>query len=69
MLFGELKNLPNEDISILVTADNHSGKYLCECGTASKLTPKECHDINAVFISHTHIDHFVHFDSIKLEIT
>ena len=64
MLYGEIKNLPNEDIALLVTADNHAGKYLCDCGYASGLTVKECQELSAVFISHTHVDHFINFDHI-----
>lgn len=64
MIYGEIKNNHNEDISILITVDNHTGKYLCDCGFASKLSIKEIKDIVAIFISHTHIDHFVNFDNI-----
>ncbi|MGK0363652.1 MAG: ribonuclease Z [Saprospiraceae bacterium] len=64
MILPEIKSLDNEDICILVKFDNHSGNYICECGDASKLTVKECQDTKAIFISHTHIDHFVNFDFI-----
>lgn len=64
MIYGEVKNNHNEDISILISVDNHTGKYLCDCGFASKLAIKEIKDIVAIFISHTHIDHFVNFDNI-----
>ncbi|SEC88316.1 ribonuclease Z [Tenacibaculum sp. MAR_2009_124] len=59
-----IKSRPNEDISILVKPNNHSWNYLCECGEASDLTVKEIQNCNAIFISHTHIDHFVNFDAI-----
>ncbi|CAM1372490.1 MBL fold metallo-hydrolase [Tenacibaculum xiamenense] len=59
-----IKNKPNEDISILIKPDNHSWNYLCECGEASDLTVREIQNCNAIFISHTHIDHFVNFDAI-----
>lgn len=64
MIHATIKNRPKEDISILLQFDNHSWNYLCECGTASDLTMKECQNIKAIFISHTHIDHFVNFDTI-----
>lgn len=64
MFQATLKNQINEDISILVQLDNHSWNYLCECGDASNWTVKEVQNINAVFISHTHIDHFVNFDMV-----
>lgn len=62
MLHTTLKNKHNEDICLMIQADNHKWNYLCDCGFASDLTVKDCRDLNAVFISHTHIDHFIHFD-------
>lgn len=59
-----IKSQPNEDISILIQPDNHPWNYLCECGDASGLTVKEIQNTKAIFISHTHIDHFVNFDAV-----
>jgi len=64
MFKAEVKSKQDEDISILIKVDNHSFNYLCDCGEANSLTVKECQNINAIFISHTHIDHFVNFDTI-----
>ena len=64
MFLPELKSKPEEDISILLKLDNHSSSYLCECGDASDLMVKDCQDIDALFISHTHIDHFINFDQL-----
>ena len=64
MFFPELKSKVDEDISILVKLDNHSASYLCECGDASLLSVKDCQQIEVVFISHTHIDHFINFDTL-----
>ncbi|MFC5046617.1 peptidase [Aquimarina hainanensis] len=64
MFISEVKSNLGEDISILIRKDNHSWNYLCECGEASELTVKEIQQIRAIFISHTHIDHFVNFDTI-----
>lgn len=64
MFNTEVKSAQDEDISILIKVDNHSFNYLCDCGEAKSLTVKECQNINAIFISHTHIDHFVNFDTI-----
>lgn len=64
MFTAETKNRMDEDISILVQLDNHPWNYLCECGDASNLTMKEVQNCNAVFISHTHIDHFANFDAV-----
>lgn len=62
MITPEIKSLPDEDICILLRFDNHSGNYVCDCGDASLLTVRDCQDTKAIFISHTHIDHFVNFD-------
>lgn len=64
MFRPEIKSRIGEDISLLVKLDNHPWNYLCECGDASDLTVKEIQNVNAVFISHTHIDHFVNFDAV-----
>lgn len=64
MFRPELKSRIGEDISILVKLDNHPWNYLCECGDASDLSVKEIQNCNAIFISHTHIDHFVNFDAV-----
>ena len=64
MFLPEVKSKFDEDISILIKLDNHSANYICECGDASELTVKDCQDAEVIFISHTHIDHFVNFDFI-----
>lgn len=64
MLRSEIKSKPTEDISILIQPDNYSYNFICECGDASELTVKECQNTEAIFISHTHIDHFINFDFI-----
>ncbi|MCP4134095.1 MAG: peptidase, partial [bacterium] len=64
MFITELKSKPDEDICILFRVDNHPWDYICECGQAGNLTMKECQNVNAIFISHTHIDHFINFDEM-----
>ncbi len=64
MFLPELKSLPNEDICMLIKLDNHTPHYICECGDASLLSVKDAQNAQAIFISHTHIDHFVNFDTI-----
>lgn len=64
MFHSEVKSQINEDISILVKPNNHPYTYICECGDASQLTVKEIQSAQAIFISHTHIDHFVNFDAM-----
>lgn len=55
MIHATLKNLPTEDICIHLSVDNHALQYLCECGSASLLSKKDCLSLGAVFISHTQI--------------
>lgn len=64
MFKAEVKSKIGEDICILVNLDSHPWNYLCECGNASDLTVKDVQNSNAIFISHTHIDHFVNFDAV-----
>ncbi|MBB6461966.1 MBL fold metallo-hydrolase [Flammeovirga kamogawensis] len=64
MFKTEIKSNIDEDICLLIKVDNHSFNYICDCGEAKNLTVKECQDTKAIFLSHTHIDHFVNFDSI-----
>lgn len=64
MFLPEIKSEIGEDISILIKLDNYSYNFICECGDASKLTVKECQNTEAIFLSHTHIDHFINFDFI-----
>ncbi len=64
MLQAEIKSLFKEDISILIKVPNSAKHYLCDCGEASLLTLKEVQAVSALFISHTHIDHFSNFDGI-----
>ena len=62
MFLPIVKSLPHEDVCISIQISNHAGIYICDCGEASQLTVKDCIDTKVIFISHTHIDHFVHFD-------
>jgi len=64
MFIPTLKSKADEDISLLLQLDNHSFNYICDCGDASELTVKDCINTRAIFISHTHIDHFINFDFI-----
>ncbi|PIF44367.1 ribonuclease Z [Chryseobacterium sp. 52] len=64
MIQAEIKSLLREDISIVIKIANSGKHYLCDCGEASQLTVKEIQSVSAIFISHTHIDHFSNFDGI-----
>ncbi len=62
MFLPVIKSAQKEDISIQIQLDNHSESYICDCGDASGYTVKEYQNAHVIFISHTHIDHFVNFD-------
>ncbi len=64
MFNAKIKSEIDEDICILIQVDNHPYNYICDCGDASNLSVKDCQNTNAIFLSHTHIDHFVNFDTI-----
>lgn len=64
MIHATLKSKLTEDICLQLTVENHPYCYLCDCGMASDLTVKDCRDTAAIFVSHTHIDHFINFDGI-----
>ena len=64
MFQTQIKSRIGEDICLLIRPDNHAWNYLCECGDASDLSVKEVQNSAAVFLSHTHIDHFVNFDAV-----
>ncbi|PCJ18536.1 MAG: hypothetical protein COB02_10360 [Candidatus Cloacimonadota bacterium] len=44
--------------------ENHGFTYMFDCGVASLLTISDILKLRAVFVTHTHIDHFINFDSI-----
>jgi ribonuclease BN (tRNA processing enzyme) len=64
MIKATLKSRLQEDICLMLQVENHSLSYLCDCGMASDLTVKDCRDTAAIFVSHTHIDHFIGFDQV-----
>jgi ribonuclease Z len=64
MITTTIKSRADEDICLMLNFENHAFSYLCDCGVASDLTVKDCRDTAAIFVSHTHIDHFINFDGI-----
>lgn len=61
MIFSELKSLVHEDICVFVRPENHAWAYLFDCGQASLLSSGDCQKLRALFVTHTHMDHFVNF--------
>lgn len=64
MLNAQLASREDEDICLMLRPSNHKLVYMCDCGVASDVSIKDCRDLGALFVSHTHIDHFNQFDEI-----
>ncbi|MEM6725264.1 MAG: peptidase [Bacteroidota bacterium] len=64
MIHPKIKNKWDEDICLMLSVDNYKKQFLCDCGMASELTAGDCTKVEAVFVSHTHIDHFSNFDAL-----
>lgn len=64
MIQAENKSHISEDICFLASPDNHPWSYLFDCGKARWLGAGDCKSLRAVFITHTHIDHFCNFDTL-----
>ena len=64
MFSVEIKSERDEDVCLLINVQNHSYNYICDCGEAKALSAKECRNTKAIFLSHTHIDHFINFDKL-----
>lgn len=64
MIKAENKSHSSEDICYFASVDNHPWSYLFDCGKARYLGAGDCKAIRAVFITHTHIDHFSNFDTL-----
>lgn len=64
MITATLKSKLQEDICLQLNVLNHPLTYLCDCGFGSDLTVGDCRDTAAIFVSHTHIDHFINFGQV-----
>lgn len=64
MIRAENKSHISEDVCFYVTVDNHPWAYLFDCGKARYLGVGDCKSLRAIFITHTHIDHFCNFDTL-----
>jgi ribonuclease Z len=60
----ENKSHISEDICFYASPDNHPWSYLFDCGRARYLNAGDCKSLRAVFVTHTHIDHFCNFDTL-----
>lgn len=59
-----LVNGPFEDPTLFVRILREKRAFLCDIGNISKLQPGDLQKITDVFITHTHIDHFIGFDTL-----
>jgi ribonuclease Z len=59
-----LVNSPFEDPTLFVRIVREKRAFLFDTGNISKLQPGDLQKITDVFITHTHIDHFIGFDTL-----
>jgi ribonuclease Z len=59
-----LVNSPFEDPTLFVRIMHEKRALLFDIGNISKLQPPDLQKITDVFITHTHIDHFIGFDTL-----
>jgi ribonuclease Z len=62
MIKTEIKSRNTEDICVAAYPDNHPRAYFFDCGVASNMTISDAMRAKAVFVTHTHVDHFANFD-------
>jgi ribonuclease Z len=59
-----LVNGPFEDPSLFVRVLREKRAFLFDIGNISRLAPGDLQKITDVFVTHTHIDHFIGFDTL-----
>lgn len=55
-------NGPFEDPSVFIRLLREKRAFLFDLGTIARLTPAQVMKVSDVFVTHTHIDHFIGFD-------
>lgn len=59
-----LVNSPFEDPSLFIRIIRERRALLFDIGSINKLSPADLQKITDVFVTHTHIDHFIGFDTL-----
>ena len=59
-----LLNRPFDDTSLYVRMRHEKHAFLLDAGNLGNITNREIMKISHLFISHTHIDHFIGFDTL-----
>ncbi len=59
-----LVNSPFEDLSLFVRIMRERRAFLFDIGSICRLKPGDLQKITDVFVTHTHIDHFIGFDTL-----
>lgn len=59
-----LVNNPFEDPSLYIRIMHEKRSFLFDIGNISGLNPGDLQKITDVFVTHTHIDHFIGFDTL-----
>jgi len=59
-----LVNSPFEDPALFVRIMREKRAFLFDIGTIERLNPGDLQKITDVFVSHTHVDHFIGFDTL-----
>ncbi len=61
-LIGQLQGSRFGNATLVVDQDNRADKLLLDCGYLRDLGDRELTRIRTLFVSHTHLDHFIDFD-------
>lgn len=64
MFSSSLVNPPSHDPGLLVTLQNQPSAYLLDCGDLSRIRHRDLARVIRLFVTHTHIDHFIGFDHL-----
>lgn len=64
VFFSHLVDGPAGDPALYIRVAHRREAILFDCGSLTKLAPREMTKIRYLFISHTHVDHFIDFDRL-----